>query len=46
MVEGENIVAKTGPCLEWVGVLGVGDPMTMGVMKTSSSGHLHYIDAG
>jgi hypothetical protein len=46
MVEGENIAAKEGPCLEWVGVLGVRDPMTIGVINTSSSGRPRCIDMG
>jgi hypothetical protein len=46
MVEGEHIAAKEGPYPEWVGVLGIGDPMTIGVMKTSSLGHPCYIDIG
>jgi hypothetical protein len=45
-VEGENIAAKEGPCPEWVGVLVVGDPMTIGVMNTSSSGRPCCVDAG
>jgi hypothetical protein len=46
MVEGENIAAKEGPWPEQVGVLGVRDPMTIGVMNISSLGRLRCIDTG
>jgi hypothetical protein len=40
------MAAEDCPFPEWVGVLGVGDPMTIGVIKMSSSGHQHCINAG
>jgi hypothetical protein len=42
----ESMAAEDCPFPERVGVLGVGDPMTTGVIKTSSSGRPHCIDAG